>query len=660
MPKDMLRKKYSGIQSLLLIEPLESRQLLSGSATEIVSPSLTIDAAAKSSASTIAGYTPAEIEAAYGISSIKFDGVTGDGAGQTIAIIDAYSDPDIASDLAVFDKEFGLSAAPSFTQESAKGSTTKLPAEDADWDTEISLDVEWAHAIAPDAKIVLVDASSDSMASLMAAVEYARTITSVSVISMSWGGSEFSGETAYDQYFTTPSGHIGITFVAASGDDGASGGVDYPAASPNVVSVGGTTLSLSSTDTITSETAWDDSEGGVSSYESTPSYQDGISSSGRSTPDVSYDADPDTGFAVYDSVSDDGYVGWQEVGGTSAGTPQWSALIAIADQGRVKNGLSTLTTTQTLDELYGIYDNSTDYAADFNDITSGSSVLSEGGGGGGYGDGFGGPFGGGPFGGRFGGRGQTTYVSATTGYDTLTGIGTPKAALLIEAIADAKVTASTASVTKTTADAKTVKTAKFVPSIEFERVASVFGVQVAQSSQLVPLARDQENIELEAATGSTAAATIESPRYPGMAAASAGGQAFLIDDARPMAAPSASAVNSLVSQASASASKAITGAVIDATKLGTDATVALENAVAVPSLFSEVQVERAFCGTLDELAALAATKPAPVVARRQSTASNMLIGGAVAVAEAVWIGYWYANRKKTADGEAVFSDQPMT
>ena len=381
MPIRIVGKKYSVNHGFLLIEPLESRQLLSSSATEIVSPSLIIDAAAKSSASTIAGYTPAEIESAYGISSIKFDGVTGNGAGQTIAIVDAYSDPNIASDLSVFDKEFGLAAAPSFTQESAKGSTTKLPAENADWDSEISLDVEWAHAIAPDAKIVLVDASSDSMSSLMAAVEYARTITSVSVISMSWGGSEFSGETAYDQYFTTPTGHIGITFVAASGDDGAAGGADYPAASPNVLSVGGTTLSLSSTGTIESETAWSDSEGGVSGYESTPSYQSGVSSSGRSTPDVSYDANPDTGFAVYDSVSDDGYVGWQEVGGTSAGTPQWSALIAIADQGRVKNGLSTLTTTQTLDELYGVYANSTSYAADFNDITSGSSVLSEGGGG---------------------------------------------------------------------------------------------------------------------------------------------------------------------------------------------------------------------------------------------------------------------------------------
>jgi subtilase family serine protease len=384
-------KQINGSTKILLLEPLESRQLLSSSATEIVSPSVIVEAASKST-TTVAGYSPAQIETAYGISSIKLDGVTGTGAGQTIALVDAYSDPNIASDLAVFDKQFSLAAPTSFVQESATGSTTKLPAADAGWDSEISLDVEWAHAIAPKANIILVDAASDSMSSLMAAVKFARSISSVSVISMSWGGSEFAGETAYDSYFTTPSGHIGITFVAASGDYGAAGGADYPAASPNVLSVGGTTLSLTSSGTISSETAWTDSEGGVSAYEPTPSYQSGISTSGRSTPDVSYNADPNTGFAVYDSVSYQGSSGWQVVGGTSAGTPQWSALIAIADQGRVKNGLSTLTTTQTLDQLYGIYSNATSYAADFNDTTSGSSVISEGGGG------FGGPFGGGPFG----------------------------------------------------------------------------------------------------------------------------------------------------------------------------------------------------------------------------------------------------------------------
>ncbi len=660
MSKHKPGRKDSGTYPLLLIEPLEARQLLSSSATEIVSPSLIINADAKSSASTIAGYTPAEIETAYGISSIKFDGVTGNGAGQTIAIVDAYSDPNISSDLAVFDKEFDLAAPPSFTQESAKGSTTKLPAENADWDEEISLDVEWAHAIAPDAKIVLVDASSDSMSSLMAAVEYARTITSVSVISMSWGGSEFSGETAYDQYFTTPAGHINITFVAASGDDGAAGGADYPAASPNVVSVGGTTLSLNSTGTIESETAWSDSEGGVSSYESTPSYQSGVSSSGRSTPDVSYDADPDTGFAVYDSVSDDGYVGWQEVGGTSAGTPQWSALIAIADQGRAKNGLGTLSSTQTLDELYGIYANSTDYAADFNDITSGSSVLSEGGG---FGGGFGGPFGGGPFGGRFGGRGQTVEVSATTGYDTLTGLGTPKAASLVETLAVVKLSSSatTSAVATNAKVSKTTKATDFSPAIEYERVASVFNVQVAQGSSLFPLQRDQSNIEVDITAGSTAAATGSVPKQGEATPSGASHPEFLVDGGQSTAVaaagPNGPAVESLIARASESASHLVTGVALDAARLGADATVAMEDGLKLPNLFSDVTVAQGFRRALDEF-----TRAAPVLAvpQRRSSASSTLLNVATAAAEAVWIGYWYAKRKKTADGETVFSDEPMT
>ncbi len=436
-------------------ELLESRRHLSASSSEIIEPSLTIQpattattaAAATTTGPAIYGYTPQQIKSAYGLGAISFNGVSGTGAGQTIAIVDAFSDPNIASDLSVFDSKFNLAAPPSFTQVAAStGSTTKLPAVNAGWDGEIALDVEWAHAIAPQANIVLVDAASDSLTNLMSAVTYARSLANVSVVSMSWGGSEFNGENSFDKNFTTPAGHIGITFVAASGDEGAAAGAEYPASSPNVLSVGGTTLTLSSTNTISSESAWSDSTGGVSVFEPAPTYQAGVSSKGRSTPDVSYDANPSTGFPVYDSIADEGYVGWEEVGGTSAGAPQWAALIAIADQGRVKAGLGTLDgATGTLPALYGFHSNASTYSADFNDITTGSSPLS--------GGGFGG------FGGPFGGHGASaSSVSATTGYDTLTGLGTPKGASLISALVSYGSKPVTAAPTGTTTGTTTTGT----------------------------------------------------------------------------------------------------------------------------------------------------------------------------------------------------------
>jgi hypothetical protein len=642
----MNRQKRNASSSQLLIEVLESRQLLSSSADVIVSPSLILNAAASSSGS-VEGYTPAQIKAAYGISSINFTGVTGTGAGQTIAIIDAYSDPNIVSDLSVFDKQFSLAAPASFTQESATGSTTKLPAENADWDSEISLDVEWAHAIAPKANIILVDASSDSMSGLMSAVKFARTISSVSVISMSWGGSEFSGETAYDSDFTTPSGHIGITFVAASGDDGAAGGADYPAASPNVVSVGGTTLSLSSTGTVESETAWSDSEGGVSQFESTPSYQSGVSTSGRSTPDVSYDADPNTGFAVYDSVADDGSVGWQEVGGTSAGTPQWSALIAIADQGRAKNGLSTLTSTQTLTELYGIYANPADYAADFTDITSGSS------GGGGFG-GFGGPFGG-------RGRFHNAGVSATVGYDTLTGLGTPKATSLVETLASAKVNSSAVVKTTTATAAKVVKT-KAAAAIEVQQLASVFGIAGSGPSQLLPIQPVQTDIEIEATAASTAAATVANSKTGATDAAGFARPTFPSENQISAEAvqTDASAMTTILADASASPSVLAASAATEVANVDTEISQAAARVSAFPGVLGETTVARDFRDALGEF--VQDSSVPPTTARheqQQSSSANLFIEGLAVTADAVLIGYYYSKKKRNVGGGNVFNDQRM-
>ena len=282
------------------------------------------------------GYTPAEIRHAYGFDQIAFatssGAVSGNGAGQTIAIVDAYNDPNIVKDLSAFDSQFGVVAPPKFTVVNERGSSA-LPSTDAGWSMEISLDVEWAHAIAPGANILLVEANSASLGDLLTAVNYARQQAGVTVVSMSWGGSEFNGESSYDSYFTTPAGHAPVTFVASAGDSGGDG--CWPAVSSNVLAVGGTALSINSSSVRTSETAWSDSSGGVSLYESVPSYQTGVQATGRrTTPDVAYDASPSTGFAIYDSVSYAGQSGWFCVGGTSAGAPQWAALAAIANQGR--------------------------------------------------------------------------------------------------------------------------------------------------------------------------------------------------------------------------------------------------------------------------------------------------------------------------------------
>ena len=355
------------------------------------------------------GFSPSQIEAAYGFNNIPFASYTGSGplpgTGQTIAIVDAYNDPDIYSNLETFDAQYGLVNPnltvlnQSGTVLSTNGTSTgaKTPSNNSDWAVEESLDVEWAHAIAPGANIVLVEASSASMSNLLTAVKTASNYSGVSVVSMSWGGDESSGETADDSYFTTP----GVTYVAASGDSGAP--PIYPATSPNVLAVGGTTLTLNSSGGYGSETAWSDSGGGISAYEPLPSYQPGTYSSGSTTgtstmrmsPDVSYDANPDTGFAVYDT---DGYSGWLEVGGTSDAAPQWAALVSIADQGRALDGEGTLTgSTQTLPMLYQIGTSSSS-STYFHEITSGSNG---------------------------------TY-SAGPGYNLVTGLGTPIANQVID------------------------------------------------------------------------------------------------------------------------------------------------------------------------------------------------------------------------------------
>src|SRR5262249_40539532 len=178
------------------------------------------------------------------------------------------------------------------------------PAPNAGWITEIALDVEWAHAMAPEANILLVEAASNSLGDLLTAVDYARHASGVVAISMSWGTGEFLGASLVDGFVTTPVGHEGVTFVASTGDSGAPSG--YPAYSPNVVAVGGTTLTIDNAGNWLGEAAWSGSGGGISALESQPVWQNGIatqSSTQRTAPDVAYDANPSSGVTVYDSYN---------------------------------------------------------------------------------------------------------------------------------------------------------------------------------------------------------------------------------------------------------------------------------------------------------------------------------------------------------------------
>jgi subtilase family serine protease len=249
--------------------------------------------------------------------------------------------------------------------------------------------VEWAHAIAPGAKILLVVSRSNSLTDLLAAVDFA-VAQGASQVSMSWGSNEFPSETSYDFHFNVS----GVSFFASSGDNGT--GVIWPAASGLVVAVGGTTLYLDSAGNLTQpETAWSGSGGGKSSYEIEPSFQTEWQTTGnRGVPDVSYDADPNTGVSVYDTTSYSGQRGWFTVGGTSAGAPQWAALMALTNAQR-STPLSSANTA-----LYGLGAPAT-LGNYFSDIVSGCN-----------------------------GNNSCSQV----GYDYVTGLGTPLAVPLVQGL----------------------------------------------------------------------------------------------------------------------------------------------------------------------------------------------------------------------------------
>jgi subtilase family serine protease len=374
----------------------------------------------------VATYSPAQIRAAYGLPALPTTGATPTamqaaqmGAGQTIYIVDSNNDPNVGAELATFDQKFGLigcvttpispttklplAATPttgctlSLVYSTSTGAmTSTVPAYDSGWQTEIALDVQWSHATAPLARIILIEAPDASINSLLGAIALANTM-GPGVVSMSFGGQEGSWTSSVDSYFTTSN----MTYVAAAGDSGV--GVEWPSVSPHVLAVGGTSLSYTAGSN-RSETVWSGTGGAVSQYTPTPSYQaSSVPGMGvlahRAVSDVAFNADPATG--QYIAIINPGSTsaGWLSAGGTSLSTPQWAGLLAIANAIRAQSAKPALGQPQAL--LYGqIASTPSTYASAFADITSGTD-------------------------------GSCNTCVAKVGYDTPTGLGTPNSAALL-------------------------------------------------------------------------------------------------------------------------------------------------------------------------------------------------------------------------------------
>jgi hypothetical protein len=271
---------------------------------------------------------PADFHAAYALPTTATSGTP------TIAIVDAFDDPNIESDLAAYDTQYGLPACTStngcFTKVDQNGGTSF--SSNTSWHLEIALDVETVHQMCQNCKILLVEASTNSFTNLDAAVNEAAAL-GANVISNSYGGSEYSLETTDTTY-----NHPGVVITASTGDSGY--GVEYPAASPYVVAVGGTSLHLNADRTWASEGVWSGAGSGCSAYAAKPAWQADSGCSKRAVADVSADADPNTGAAIYDSIGASGGNAWYQVGGTSLSAPLIGAVYALAGSTGVANPAS--------------------------------------------------------------------------------------------------------------------------------------------------------------------------------------------------------------------------------------------------------------------------------------------------------------------------------
>ena len=341
-----------------------------GSGPSTLTSALGVAPASTTPAPGFVAETPASLGCVYFLVSTRVSGcnpltatLNPSGGSKVIAIVDAFDDPNAASDLATFSAQFGLPAA-NFSKVFASG---VKPAQDptGGWELEASLDIEWAHAMAPSAKIILVEAATNSLSSLLAAESVAANLVAAAgggEVSNSWGGGEFAGETGLDSSFIKS----GVVFFASTGD---SPGTQWPGVSPNVVAAGGTTISRNpSTLAFVTERPWAEAGGGRSVFETIPTFQTSLAAvvgNSRGVPDLSFDADPDTGAWVFDSTPVQGTTagccgvrGWWIVGGTSLSAP---ALAGIVNS-------SGHFATSSEGELTTIYSNLGN-TADFHDIT---------------------------------------------------------------------------------------------------------------------------------------------------------------------------------------------------------------------------------------------------------------------------------------------------
>jgi subtilase family serine protease len=292
--------------------------------------------------STPAGYGPGDLRSAYNLTTQSLAA----GGGQTIAIVDAYDNPNAESDLSAYRSHFGLPSCTTangcFRKVNQSGGTS-LPRGNTGWAEEISLDLDMASAICPNCKILLVEASSNSFANLGTAEDYAAA--HANVISNSFGGSEFSSEATatYDGHFN----HPGVAITASSGDNGY--GVEFPAASQHVTAVGGTTLVRDSSPRGWKETAWSGAGSGCSAYIPKPLWQTDTGCARRTVADVSADADPNTGVAVYDTYRTGG---WLVFGGTSVAAPIVAGVYALAgNASSVNYGSYAYSLTPSLNDI---------------------------------------------------------------------------------------------------------------------------------------------------------------------------------------------------------------------------------------------------------------------------------------------------------------------
>lgn len=275
------------------------------------------------------GYGPAQFHSAYALASKA-------ATQRTIAIVDANDNPNARADLTTYSNTMGIpdiatckspkQQSPCFIKVNQKGVAASYPKVDQGWALESSLDIQIAHAICQNCKIVLVEANSENMDDLGAAENTAAAL-GANVISNSWGGSESSDEVTMDSYFN----HPGTAITVSSGDSGY--GASYPAASPLVTAVGGTTLNLDANNQRSGETVWSGSGSGCSAYEPQPAWQKALKLKGcakRMIADIAAVADPNTGAAVYDSTGYEGQSGWFQVGGTSLSAPLIAGVYALS------------------------------------------------------------------------------------------------------------------------------------------------------------------------------------------------------------------------------------------------------------------------------------------------------------------------------------------